>query len=128
MATNEVFRDGNKLSLPVPNSTPSGAPVRIGTFSATTGVNLNGVTQTATDSSGGTGVSGNPTGYATVWLSGVFKLLISTNTAMAIGDPVYITSAGVLTPVSTSNALFGHLVGSTAKGTAPATLPVRLAN
>lgn len=122
MATNEVFGDGNNLSLPVPNGTASGAPVRVG--AAATG--LNGVTQTKTGSAGEPD-GGNATGYASVVLKGVHKLAISTTTTMAVLDPVYITSGNVLTPSSSGNQLFGHVL-ATKSSTANQVLPVRIAN
>lgn len=112
MATNEVFRDADKLSLPVPDGTLSGAPVRVGAF--TTG--LNGVTET---SEGG---AGNAEGYATVWLSGGHEVPVGTTTALAVGAPVYITSGNALTPTATGNQLFGHAL--TAKGTTAGVLVV----
>lgn len=110
MSTNEVFTDGDNLSLPVPNSTASGAPLRLG--AAATGLNV--VTQTKTGAAGEPD-GGNATGYASCKTRGVFKLAIGTTTAMAVMDPVYITSGNALTPVSTSNQLFGHILE--AKGT-----------
>lgn len=122
MATNEAFRDANKLSLPVPNGTASGSPVRIGP--AATG--LNGVTQTKTGAAGEPD-GGNATGYATVWLTGAFKLPVGTTTALAVADPVYITAGNALTPVATGNNLFGHAL--TAKSTtAGVIVTVRIAN
>src|SRR4051812_35294929 len=122
MATNEVFRDADMLSLPVPNGTASGAPVRVG--QAATG--LNGVTQTKTGAAGEP-EGGNATGRASVLLKGAHKLQVSTATALAVLDPVYITSGNVLTPVATGNQLFGHAL--TAKGTtANEVITVRIAN
>jgi hypothetical protein len=122
MATNEVFRDADLLSLPVPNGTTSGAPVRVG--AAATG--LNGVTQTKTGAAGEPD-GGNATGYASVMLKGAHKLPVSTTTTLAVMDPVYITSGNVLTPSSAGNQLFGHAL--TAKpATANAIVTVRVAN
>lgn len=116
MAKNEVFRDADKLSLPVPDGTLSGAPVRVGAFAT----GLNGVTQTRE------GEGGNADNYATVWLKGAFRLTVTTATALAVGDPVYITSGNVLTPAASGNQLFGHAL--TAKGTAEGIVTVRIAN
>ena len=137
MAKNERFRNGNKLSLPVPSGTTAGSPVRLG--QAATG--LNGVTET--DRAATTGQTpynadgtpntsynyggGNPDGNATVWLDGVHNLAIGTTTAMAALDPVYITSGNALTPSSSGNQLFGHILE--AKGTTAGEVhPVRIAN
>jgi predicted RecA/RadA family phage recombinase len=102
----------DKLSLPVPADTASGAPVLVGA--------LPGVTACAE------GDGGNVDGNASVWLAGVFRLPIGTTTAIAVGGPVYITAGGALTPVATGNTLFGHVV--VAKGTtAGEIVPVKLA-
>lgn len=122
MSTNEVFEKGDMLSLPVPNSTASGAPLRLG--AAATGLNV--VTQTKTGAAGEPD-GGNATGYASCKLSGVFKLPISTTTAMAVLDPVYITSGNALTPSSSGNQLYGHILE--AKGTTAGEIHrVRVAN
>lgn len=76
MARNEVFRDASKLSLPVPNDTASGAPVRV------SGV-INGVTQTKE------GEGGNAAGYATVWTQGVHTVSV-TGTISTLLTKVYI--------------------------------------
>lgn len=102
----------DKLSLPVAADTASGTPVLVGS--------LPGVTATAE------GEGGNEDGFASVWLSGVYDLAITTTTAIVAGGPVYITSGGSLTPVATGNTLFGHAV--VAKGTtAGEVVPVKLA-
>lgn len=96
MATNTVFEDGDYLSLPVPASTASGAPVRVG--------GLNAVTQTAE------GEGGNAAGFASCMLKGVHELDVTLAAAADAGDPVYITSANALTDTATGNSVFGHLV------------------
>lgn len=108
-----------KLSLPVPADTPSGAPVIVGS--------LVGVCATKEDD------GGNPDGSASVWTEGVYDLYVVTNTARAVGDPIYIISANsgnpatALTTTSNSNAnpVFGYALE--AKGTSPATIRVKLA-
>lgn len=101
----------DKLSLPVAADTASGTAVLIGS--------IVGVTATKE------GEGGNADGYASVWCEGVYDLPVTTTTAAAVGAPIYITSGGVLTPVSTGNTLFGYAVE--AKGTAAATIRVKLA-
>lgn len=105
MATNEVYRNGDHLSWPVAPGTESGDFVLIGDQG------LFGVAQTAE------GEGGNPAGYATVWTEGVFALPVGTTTAADIGDKVYVTSAGALTPAdgSGSNTHVGWF--HSAKGT-----------
>lgn len=109
MATNETYRDGDKLSLPVADNTVSGAPVKVGS--------LLGVTQTKE------GEGGNPDGTATVWLKGVFNLTV-TGAVSNVGDPVYITSAGALNVTATDNTLFGYALAT--KGATAGVIPVRI--
>lgn len=99
MARNEHLRNANHLSLPVPSGTVSGGPVRVGI--------LNGVAQT------NRGEGGNATGEATVWLDGSHHLSV-TGAVAAIGDGVYITSAGALTATATGNKLFGAALSTQA--------------
>ena len=111
MARNEVFRDADHLSLPVPADTPSGAPVLVG-------ATLVGVTQTAE------GEGGNDEGYATVWRKGAHDLEV-TGAVTAVGDPVYITSANVLNRTASGNTLFGYALEL--KGAAAGVITVALA-
>jgi predicted RecA/RadA family phage recombinase len=68
-----------------------------------------------------------------VWCEGVYRLLVITNTALTVGAPVYIITAQsgnpatALTTTSNSgaNPVFGYALE--AKGTAPATIRVKLA-
>lgn len=117
---NEVFYPNNpsdKLSLPVPADTPSGAPVIVGSIVGVTACKE--------------GQGGNPDGNASVWTEGVYDLLVVTNTALTVGAPVYIIAANsgnpatALTPASSGNVVFGYALE--AKGTAPATIRVKLA-
>lgn len=130
MATNEIFRDADHLSLPVPSGTKAGAPVRIG--------GLNGVTETdrantsvpATNSDGTKNTSynyggGNPDGYASVWLKGA-HVFESDFAVAAVGDPVYITAANALTGTASGNSLYGHALSTKAAAAGP--LTVRIAN
>lgn len=133
MARNEVFEgDKDVFALPVPSGTKAGDPVRVS--------GLNGVAQTdRADTSvkkynadGTTNAQynwggGNVDGEASVKLRGAHKFPVGTTTALAKGDPVYITSGNALTPVSSGNSLFGHAL--TAKGTTAGELvTVRIAN
>jgi predicted RecA/RadA family phage recombinase len=111
MATNEVFRDADHLSLPVPADTPSGAPVLVGGT-------LVGVTQTAE------GEGGNADGFATVWRKGAHDLSV-TGAVTNIGDPVYITGANALNRTASGNTLFGYALEI--KGAAAGVIPVALA-
>lgn len=128
MARNEVFKDADYLSLPVPTGLLSGAPVRVG--------GLNGVLQTneaSVDKPAGDynkAASSNEPGFASVALKGAFRIPVGTATALAIGDPVYIvTATGNLTTTDNTgaNPLFGHALS--AKGTtANQPVIVRIAN
>ncbi len=124
MARNEVFRMADFLSLPVPEGTKSGDPVRIG--------ELNGVTQTdRADHNAphhellGPAVNTNPHGNATVWLIGAWTFNVAFAVA-AVGTPIYITAANALTDVATGNSLYGHALST--KSAAAGDLIVRLAN
>lgn len=110
MATNEIFREANHLSLPVPADTPAGAPVRIGV--------LNGFTEVPE----GEGV-GNVDGYSSVNFEGAFKV----DVAGAItnkGQAIYITGAGALTVTASGNFPFGSALSVKGAGTGPAVVKV----
>lgn len=132
MATNEIFRDADHLSLPVPAGKKAGDPVRIGGLNGvlqTDRARVDGVsptnadgTRNATYNYGG----GNPEGYATVWLKGAhtFNVDFAVN---GVGDPVYILADGSgLTGTATGNNLYGHAL--TTKAAAAGPLTVRIAN
>lgn len=112
---NKKFGHGDKISLPVPADTPSGAPVIVGS--------IVGVTATAE------GEGGNDDGYATVWCVGTFDVPIATSTTRSVGQPVYIitaTNSVTTTDNSAANPLFGYVLE--AKGsTAGQVVAVRLA-
>lgn len=116
MATNTIFEDGDYLSLPVPSGTVSGGPVRVGSIAA----GVNGVAQTDR------GEGGNAAGNASVMLKGVHDLTVVLASSIAVGGPVYITSANVLNDTSASNALFGHAMEASASGTV--VIRVRVSN
>lgn len=114
MATNVVYNEGDNLSWPVAADTASGAFVLIGDQG------LYGVAMTAE------GEGGNADGFASVQMQGVFALPVTTTTAADIGDKVYATSAGALTPVATGNTHVGWF--HSAKGTtADEVVNIRLA-
>lgn len=131
MARNQVFKDADYLSLPVPVGVVSGQPVRVG--------GLNGVAQTdeATAFINGTtnppyneAPSGNRPGYASIALKGAFRIPVATATTLNVGDPVYIvTASNTLTTTSNSNAnpVFGYAL-SAKPGVAGAPVIVRIAN
>jgi predicted RecA/RadA family phage recombinase len=104
MATNEVFKRGDWLDLPVASGVVAGAPVVVG--------ELVGVAQTTRDADG----------TASVALAGVFNLSVTGITA--VGTAIYITGAGALVITSTGNRLFGHALAVKTAGAA--VIPVRL--
>lgn len=111
---NEIFYPNDpadKLSLPVPNGTASGAPVKIGS--------LVGVTATAE------GQGGNPEGFASVWTEGVYALPFGTGAIASVGLPIYITSGNALTLTATDNTLFGYALQT--KASAASTIRVKIA-
>lgn len=110
MARNEKFHDAERLSLPVPADTASGAPVKVGS--------LVGVTQTKE------GGGGNAENYATVWMKGAFDLSV-TGAVASVGLPVYITSANALTMTATDNTIFGYALAT--KGSGAGVIPVKIA-
>lgn len=108
MALNEVFKDADGLSLPVPEGTRSGTPLRIGILNAVaitdeaTVVNDQHVSYGFAQRTGGIG---NKKGFTSTKLSGAWRVPVTG--ATTVGGPVYITSAGKLTTTAGSNALWG---------------------
>lgn len=132
MATNEIFRDADHLSLPVTAGKKAGDPVRVGGLNGvceTDRARVDGLsptnadgTRNATYNYGG----GNPEGYASVWLKGAHSFTVSFAIA-AVGTPVYILADGsALTDVATGNSLFGHALSTKTAAAGP--LVVRISN
>lgn len=96
MATNEVFRHADHLSVPVKAGVKSGDPVRVGV--------LNGVAVT------GCGEGGNAADSATVWFSGAFNLEVK-GAVKNVGDPIYITDSGL---AASGTTVFGAAYGTQA--------------
>jgi hypothetical protein len=114
MARNEVFRDADHLSLPVPADTAAGVAVLVGGADG-----LKGVTETPE------GQGGNADGFATVWLKSSAVLPV-TGAVTAIGQPIYIPpTGGALTTTATNNVKWGNALALKGAGTAP--LHVRVA-
>lgn len=110
MATNEIYREANHLSLPVPADTKAGAPVRIGI--------LNGFTETPE----GEGV-GNIENHASINFEGAFK--VDVVGALEKGQAVFIKSDNTLTAtVAGSAARFGASLTKKGAGTGPAVVAV----
>lgn len=139
MATNEIFKEADYLSLPVPAGTVSGDPVLVG--------DLVGVAQTSegdnsytsipvrrpfTDPAWGTvpgSTGGNEEGFASVALKGAFAFEIDGGDALTHGTAVNISvgtgpdGRNVLVTTA-ADARFGHVVGHTSDGR----VVVRIAN
>lgn len=104
---NEVYRDADELTLPVPEGTKSGDAVIVG--------DLPGVAATDRDADGN----------ATVWMRGAYDLSV-TGAVTQIGAPIYIPAAGGnLSVTADGNKLFGHALAT--KTAAAAVITVKLA-
>ncbi|WP_159622679.1 DUF2190 family protein [Ruania rhizosphaerae] len=115
MATNEVYRHADHLSLPVIAGTLPGDPVIVGS--------LKGVAQTKR------GEGGNASTHASVWLDGAHDFEVDGAIA-AVGTPVYYQGDGstrnpVLSATATDNTLFGYALATKAAAQGP--IPVRTA-
>lgn len=113
MSKNLVFA-GRKpaLSLPVASGVKSGDPVIVGSI-----VGVAETDRAATTNGVRTGGVGDPDGYASVAVDGVYSLPCPDAVAAA-GTAIYITSAGALTTTATGNTLFGRTVPVIQRGVA----------
>ncbi len=131
MATNEKFRPGDKVSLPVISGKKAGDPVRVGSLNGVCATDRAKVDVAPTNSDGTPNTSynyggGNPTGYASVWLDGAHEFTVAFAISN-VGDPVYILADGsALTGTASGNNLYGHAL--TTKGAPSGPLTVRIAN
>lgn len=115
MATNEVYDEGDDLSLPVPSATVAGSPVLVGS--------LVGVAQTDCASATNWG-GGNPVGSATVKTEGVHKFNVVGATTVGLAVYVVAANPNTLTVTVGSNVLFGYALAAQA-GTG--IVPVKIA-
>lgn len=118
MALNEIFKEGVALSLPVPDGTTSGKPLRIGILNAVAETDEGGVTAVVNGITQTTGGIGNADNFASVALGKVWELDVTG--ALTVGQAVYITGAGALTATSTGNFLFGAAIRAKGTGLGPA--------
>jgi predicted RecA/RadA family phage recombinase len=129
MARNEVYKDADYLSLPVPAGTLSGAAVRVGGLNGVAQTNEGGVDRAARNADrpyvGPASPSSNEDGFASVALKGGWRLPVTTAVA-AIGTPIYITGTNTLTTTATDNNLYGHALSTKASGAG--TVIVRIHN
>lgn len=130
MATNEHFRRGDMVSLPVIAGKKAGDPVRVGVLNGVCATNRAKVDVTPTNSDGTFNATydyggGNPTGNASVWLSGAhdFTVTFAANT----GDQIYILADGsALTATAAGNNAYGAALNT--KGATSGVLTVRIQN
>lgn len=102
MALNEIYAKADSLVYPVASTVKSGDLVQVG--------QVVGVAERDAK----VGEDGNY--YTTLKLSGVFEF--STLVAVTVGANIYVTSAGVVTTVATSNKFIGHALKAKASTTA----------
>lgn len=113
MALNEIFKEANHLSLPVPDDTKAGKPLRIGILNAVAETDEGGATAVVNGITQITGGVGNKDNFASV--SHVGAWLLPVTGTLTVGQAVYITSANALTATASGNFLFGAALR--AKGT-----------
>lgn len=139
MATNEIFKYSDWISLPVPTGTLSGDPVivggatgLVGVAQTTEGENV-GTTMVYTPDQFGqipTSTGFNEAGYASVALTGAWAFTIDGGDAMEAGDPVNISEGtgpdgrNELVAAGGGTARFGHVINHTSDGR----VVVRIAN
>lgn len=118
MAANEMYRDGDRISLPVGAGVKSGEPFIIGEL----------VGWAQTDSAEQIGTAGRSAietsqadGWASCVLVGVFKYPVTATGAATVGTKVYITPGRVLTLAAAggTNKPFGYLIESIAAAGSP---------
>ena len=118
MALNEVFKEGIALSLPVPDGTLSGKPLRIGVLNAVAQTDEGGTTAVVNGITQITGGVGNADNFASVSLVGAWELDVAGAVA-TVGQAIYIKSDNTLTATSTGNFLFGAALRTKGTGTGP---------
>lgn len=105
MAVNEIFKADDFISVEVGVGHAAGEPFVKG---ALVGVLVTGSgSDTVPVPDGFKQGVGNRKGWASVALVGGWRVNVPAGTAYAVGDVVYITSAGALTKTATNNTRFG---------------------
>lgn len=115
MALNEVFKEADNLSLPVPDGTLSGAPLRIGILNAVAQTDEGGRTAVVNGITQETGGIGNKDNFASVRFYGGHRLTVVGT--LTVGQAVYIKSDNTLTATSTGNWLYGAALRAKGSGT-----------
>lgn len=122
MALNEVFKEADNLSLPVPDGTLSGAPLRIGILNAVAQTDEGGRTVVVNGITQETGGVGNKDNFASLKFSGGWRLTVVG--ALTVGQAVYIKSDQTLTATATGNWLFGAALRTKGTGTGEAIVKI----
>lgn len=136
MATNEKFRAGDKVSVPMPTGTKSGAPLRIGGLTGLNAVAATDVAKTDVSPTNADGTintaynagGGNPNGNGSAWFDGGHEFTVAFAVA-SVMTPIYIVIASNAlsdTANSGANPLYGHAL--TTKSAPSGPLTVRIAN
>ena len=123
MALNETFKEGIALSLPVPDGTLSGKPLRIGILNAVAQTDEGGQTAVVNGITQITGGVGNKDNFASVSLVGAWTLDVAGAVAN-VGQAIYIKSDNTLTATATGNFLFGASLRTKGTGTGPLVVKV----
>lgn len=122
MALNEIFKEANHNSLPVPDGTLAGVPLRLGILNAVAETDEGGTTVVVNGITQATGGIGNKDNFASVSHVGAWNLTVTG--ALTVGQAVFITSANVLTATSTGNFVFGAALRT--KGTGSGVVLVKI--
>lgn len=117
MALNEVFKEANHLSLPVPDGTLSGKPLRIGILNAVAETDEGGQTVVVNGITQNTGGVGNADNFASLSLVGAWNLPV-VGAVAAVGQAIYIKTDNTLTATALGNFLFGAALRTKGTGTA----------
>lgn len=117
MALNEVFKEANHLSLPVPDGTLSGKPLRIGILNAVAETDEGGQTVVVNGITQSTGGVGNADNFASLSFVGGWNLPV-TGAVATVGQAIYIKTDNTLTATATGNFLFGAALRTKGTGTA----------
>ena len=116
MALNEVFRDADRLSLPVGIGVKAGQPVVSGDLvgwaqTDATPAKVNGVRPAGP--SGSNINTSNNDGFASVSLVGAFRYPVRSAASLTVGTKVYLNGTGAsayLTATATGAKMFGHVI------------------
>jgi len=100
MAKNQKYPNAEHISIPVPDGTVSGGPVKVGQIC---GVAI---------------IDKQANGNATVWLDGSWEVQVAGAVA-SVGAPVYIKADNTLTATATGNYVWGISLGTKPTGTGP---------